>query len=35
MATTFDRTKLDTGTLDIRPMTPAIGAEILGIDLGS
>ncbi len=35
MATTFDRTKLDTGTLDIRPITPAIGAEILGIDLGS
>ena len=35
MATTFDRTTLDTGTLDIRPMTPAIGAEILGIDLGA
>ena len=35
MANTFDRTTLDTGTLDIRPMTPAIGAEILGIDLGA
>lgn len=35
MATTFDRAKLDTGALDIRPMTPAIGAEILGIDLGA
>ena len=35
MATTFDRAKLDTGTLDIRPMTPAIGAEILNIDLGA
>lgn len=35
MATTFDRARLDTGTLDIRPMTPAIGAEILHIDLGS
>ena len=38
MATTahkFDRDTLDTGTLDIRPLTPAIGAEILGIDLGS
>jgi len=35
MATTFDRAKLDTGTLDIRPMTPAIGAEIHGIDLGA
>lgn len=34
MATTFDRARLDTGTLDIRPMTPAIGAEILNIDLG-
>ncbi|MEM7779889.1 MAG: TauD/TfdA family dioxygenase [Pseudomonadota bacterium] len=34
MATTFDRAALDTGTLDIRPITPAIGAEILGIDLG-
>jgi len=35
MATTFDRTRLDTGTLDIRPLTPAIGAEILGIDLAA
>lgn len=35
MATTFDRAALDTGALDIRPMTPAIGAEILGIDLGA
>lgn len=35
MATTFDRKALDTGALDVRPMTPAIGAEILGIDLGS
>ena len=34
MATTFDRAKLDTGILDIKPLTPAIGAEILGIDLG-
>lgn len=34
MATTFDRARLDTGKLDIKPMTPAIGAEILGIDLG-
>lgn len=35
MATTADKTKLDTGTLDVRPMTPAIGAEILNIDLGA
>lgn len=35
MATISDRTTGDTGTLDIRPLTPAIGAEILGIDLGS
>lgn len=35
MATTFDRTQLDTGSLDIRPMTPAVGAEILGIDLAA
>lgn len=33
--TTFDRAALDTGTLDIRPVTPAIGAEIQGIDLGA
>ncbi len=35
MATAFDRTKLDTGALNIRPITPAIGAEILGIDLAA
>ncbi len=35
MATTFDRAKLNTGTLDIRPMTPAVGAEILNIDLSA
>ncbi|UAB76880.1 TauD/TfdA family dioxygenase [Erythrobacter sp. SCSIO 43205] len=35
MATTFDRAKLDTGTLDIKPLTPAIGAEIHGIDLAA
>lgn len=34
MATTFDRAALDTGALHIKPMTPAIGAEILDIDLG-
>ena len=35
MATLADKTALDTGTLDIHPMTPAIGAEILDIDLGA
>ncbi|TRD10075.1 taurine dioxygenase [Erythrobacter insulae] len=35
MATTFDRTAYDTGALDIRPLTPAIGAEIRGIDLSA
>lgn len=35
MATISDRATRDTGTLDIRPLTPAIGAEIRGIDLGS
>lgn len=35
MATTFDRAKLDTGALDIKPLTPAIGAEIHGIDLAA
>ncbi|MEO0872129.1 MAG: TauD/TfdA family dioxygenase [Pseudomonadota bacterium] len=35
MATTFDRAELDTGALTIKPMTPAIGAEILDIDLGT
>ena len=33
MATTFDKAALDTGALAIKPMTPAIGAEIQGIDL--
>ena len=36
MATTaprFDRATLDTGPLDIRPLTPAIGAEIHGVNL--
>ncbi len=31
----FDRAALDTGALTIKPMTPAIGAEILEIDLGA
>lgn len=35
MATTFDRKTLDTGALRIEPMTPAIGAEILDIDLAA
>ena len=35
MATTFDRAALETGALTIKPMTPAIGAEILDIDLGA
>ena len=35
MATTFDRAQLDTGALTIKSMTPAIGAEILDIDLGA
>jgi len=35
MATLADKTTLDTGTLDVRPMTPAIGAEIHNIDLGA
>ena len=35
MATIVDRAKLDTGALNIKPMTPAIGAEILDIDLGA
>ena len=35
MATTFDKAQLDTGALTIKPMTPAIGAEILDIDLGA
>jgi len=35
MATTFDRAALDTGSLDIQPLTPAIGAEILNIDLAA
>ncbi|MEM7700795.1 MAG: TauD/TfdA family dioxygenase [Pseudomonadota bacterium] len=35
MATAFDRAKLDTGALNIKPMTPAIGSEILDIDLAA
>ncbi|MEP0191256.1 MAG: TauD/TfdA family dioxygenase [Erythrobacter sp.] len=35
MATTFDRSTLNIGALDIHPITPAIGAEILNIDLGA
>jgi len=35
MATTFDKAALNTGALTIKPMTPAIGAEILDIDLGT
>ena len=35
MATVADKTELDTGTLDVRPMTPAIGAEIHGVNLGA
>lgn len=35
MATVADKTKLDTGALDVRPMTPAIGAEIHNIDLAA
>jgi taurine dioxygenase len=34
MATLLDKSRLDTGALDIHPLTPAIGAEILNIDLG-
>lgn len=34
MATIADKNTLDTGSLDIRPMTPAIGAEIHDVDLG-
>ncbi|WP_324826974.1 TauD/TfdA dioxygenase family protein [Qipengyuania zhejiangensis] len=35
MATQIDKNRLDTGALDIHPMTPAIGAEILDIDLAA
>ncbi|MEL6486952.1 MAG: TauD/TfdA family dioxygenase [Pseudomonadota bacterium] len=35
IATTFDRAEIDTGALNIKPTTPAIGAEILDIDLGA
>ena len=35
MATLADKTSLNTGALDVRPMTPAIGAEIHDIDLGA
>ncbi|ABC63045.1 TauD/TfdA dioxygenase family protein [Erythrobacter litoralis] len=34
-ADVIDRETLDTGKLDIRPLTPAIGAEIHDIDLGA
>lgn len=34
-AENFDREGLDTGSLNVQPLTPAIGAEILGIDLGA
>lgn len=35
MATIAEKTRPDIATLDIRPLTPAIGAEILDIDLGA
>ncbi|WP_369027206.1 TauD/TfdA dioxygenase family protein [Qipengyuania sp. RANM35] len=35
MATVIDKSGLDTGALDVQPMTPAIGAEIYGVDLGA
>lgn len=35
MATLLDKTTLSTGTLDIKPLSPAIGAEILDIDLAA
>ena len=35
MATIAEETRPDIATLDIRPLTPAIGAEILDIDLGA
>jgi taurine dioxygenase len=35
MATIAEKTTPDIATLDIRPLTPAIGAEILDIDLGA
>ena len=35
MATIAEKTRPDVATLDIRPLTPAIGAEILDIDLGA
>ena len=35
MATIVNEVRFDTGTLDVRPLTPAIGAEIHQIDLGA
>ena len=35
MTTIAEKTRPDIATLDIRPLTPAIGAEILDIDLGA
>ena len=35
MASLADKSALDTGSLTIRPMTPAIGAEVLEIDLAA
>lgn len=35
MATIAEKSRPDIATLDIRPLTPAIGAEILDIDLGA
>ena len=32
---TAAQTQFEAGTLDVRPMTPAIGAEIHGVDLGA